>query len=120
MRAVLAAIACLFVAMAAYAQSPVLTFYGTVALSAGVSTNMNAANTQLGPTSGSIPANLYWLSLINTGSNPVVVCWKGGNCTATNGGETLAPGAGDRVNLNGQTAVPTLFSTAGSSVAVHD
>lgn len=120
MRKVLATVAGLLWATVAYAQSPVLSFYGTLALSAGVSTGMTAANTQLGPSSGSIPGNLYWLTAINTGVNPVLVCWKGGTCTATNGGTTLAPNAGDRVNLNGQTAAPTFFSTLGSSVAVHD
>lgn len=118
-RALLAAVLSLFMGTAAHAQSPTLTWQATLAPSAGVSMALTAANAVL-PTGMTIPAALYWLTVINTGSNATLVCWKLPVAAAGLGCETLAAGASDRVNLNGSTVTPSFFSAAGTTLAVHD
>lgn len=100
-------------------QNQTLSWQGTLAPSAGVSMALTAANTVL-PTGMTIPANFYWLTVINTGSNSTLVCWRLAVAAAGLGCETLAAGASDRVNLNGSTVTPSFFSASGTTLAVHD
>ena len=101
----------------------VTTYSGTMTLSAASSTGLIAANVTMAPNSAAIPAAGAFakLTVINTGAtNGAYVCWFGGTCSATAGGELLAAGASDTVNFTGTAAAPTLYSTSGTTLAFHN
>lgn len=95
----------------------VMTYFGIMTLSAATSTGLIAANvTMAGSTTLPLAGSFGTLTIKNTGSNPVVVCWFGGTCSAAAAGETLAAGASDTKNLAGSSVAPTLFSTSGTTL----
>jgi len=90
-----------------------------MALTAGVSTPLTAANVTMSPGSGALPqpGSFGRLTFIAPGSGcQFTVNWGGGTATATSGeqfgGTNLSS---DTVDLTGTQNVPSLFSTAGCS-----
>lgn len=96
-----------------------VNYQGTMTVSAS-SKSLAAANVTMAAWSPSLPANFLWLTIINTGSNALTLCWKGGNAATDTGCETLGAGASDRVHLGNGTTAPTLASSAGTTVSFHD
>ncbi len=99
---------------------PVSTFQGTMTLSSATSTTLTTGNVTMNAGGVSLPPTFQKLTIINTGSNPLTICWFGGTCSAVLGSETLPAGASDTVNLNGFQTAPTLFSTLGTTVAFRN
>lgn len=98
-------------------SAPTSNFQGTLALSANTST---AVSTLTLSNSTTFPAAIGKLVIINVGAATGYICWFGGTCSATGGSEPLAAGASDTLYLDGATTSPTAFSTAGTTLAVHN
>jgi hypothetical protein len=105
----------------AHAQKVVSSWQGTMTLSAGVYTPITSANVTMAAGSQALPATFGTLTVINTGTNPLVVCWFSSTTQSTSGCETLGAGASDSPMLSlGSTAVaPTLYSASGTTVTVR-
>jgi hypothetical protein len=94
----------------------VSTFQGTMTLTAATSTTLTSGNVTMA-SSTVLPSTFQNLFVLNTGTNPVFVCWFGGTASATSGCETIVAGASDTRNLGNFATPPTLFSTAGTTLA---
>jgi hypothetical protein len=98
------------------------TYQGTMTLGSASSTSLIAANVTMNnstvlPAAGSFAK----LTIINVGTtNGAFICWFGGTCSATAGGELLAAGASDTVNLTGAANAPTMFSTSGTNLSFRN
>lgn len=103
------------------AQTP-----NTAVLWSGTFTVPPAASTPLAvgtnwvsaPNTGIMPVAFYRTTIVNTGANPVYLCYGGGACTAANASILLTQYAGDSPNLGGGLP-PTFFSTLGTTLTVR-
>ena len=100
-------------------SAPSLTSYqGTMTLSAATSTSLIAANVTMNNSTVLPLAGAFGnVSIVNNGTNSLIVCWFGGTCSAAAGGETLLAGAGDNKNLTGAANAPTLYSASGTTLS---
>ena len=91
------------------------TFQGTIALTAATSTSLVLLNVTMSPNSAALPlpGKFQNLTIIapTTGCT-FTINWFGGTATAVSG-DVLTAGAKETVNLQGNAAAPTLFSTSG-------
>lgn len=95
------------------------TWQATMTLAAATSTALTSANVTTAPNSAATPAGFGVLTVINGGTNTAVMCQFGGTCSATAGGEPLAPGACDTVDIVPQ-SVPTFYSTSGTTLSFRN
>ncbi len=93
------------------------TYQGTLTLSAATST---AVSTLTLSNSTTFPSPIGKMVIINVGANSVNVCWFGGTCSATGGSELLAAGASDTFFLTAAVTSPTVYSTSGTTLAIHN
>lgn len=93
-----------------------LSYQGSLTLAATTST---ALSTMTLSNSTVLPATYGKMTIINVGAATAYVCWTGGTCAATGGSELLAAGASDTVYGLGGTS-PTAYSTAGTTLAIHN
>lgn len=99
------------------------SYNGTMTLAAATSTSLIAANvTMSNSTVLPLAGSFTNLRITNIGStNAVYVCWFGGTCSATAGGELLAPNGGsDMLNLTGNANAPTVYSVSGTNLTFHN
>lgn len=99
------------------------TYNGTMTLAAATSTALIAANVTMNNSTALPLAGAFGnLRITNVGTtNGVYVCWFGGTCSATAGGELLNPNGGsDMMNLTGAANAPTVYSTSGTSLTFHN
>ena len=99
------------------------SYNGTMTLTANTSMALVTANVTMNNSTALPSAGAFAnLRITNTGaSNAVYVCWFGGTCSATAGGELLnANGGSDMLNLTGSAVAPTLYSTSGTTLTFHN
>jgi hypothetical protein len=91
---------------------PVSTYQGTLA----VTTSAPISNLTL--SAGTFPTGAIGnVSISNVGSNTAYVCWFGGTCSATVG-QPVTANTTVAKNVGGSTAVPTVFSTSGTTLTI--
>lgn len=103
---------------------PNTTFSGSIVVPGGISVSLLASGgggtVTMDPNSGALPGPTGFgrLLIIPPASGTINVCWLGGVCSASVG-EAMGNGTNvgtDTMNLTGNAAAPTLFSTAGATV----
>lgn len=96
-----------------------VTWSGTFTVPPAASTPLAVGvNWVSAPNTGGIPVALFRITIVNTGANPVYICYGGGACSAANASVLLTQYAGDSPNLGGGLA-PTFFSTSGTTLTVR-
>ena len=102
-------------------SSPITTYQGTLTIT-GAASGVAVSTLSLNSGSGAFPTgamgNMFFL---NTGSGTAYICWfiaTATSCTASGGSFPLVAGASVTKNLGASTVVPSVFSTAGTTLAI--
>ena len=97
------------------------TYQGTLTVT-GAASGVAVSTLSLNSGSGAFPTgamgNMFFL---NTGSGTAYICWfiaTATSCTASGGSFPLVAGASVTKNLGASTVVPSVFSTAGTTLAI--
>lgn len=97
------------------------SYQGTATIPAATNSfQLTSLNVTMGPGT-TYPATFSNLLIVNTGGNPILVCWFSGTNVAGAGCEVLlANGGNDQVNLGGTTTAPSVYSALGSTISFRN
>ena len=97
------------------------TYQGTLTVT-GAASGVAISTLSLNSGSGAFPTGaLGNVFILNSGSGTAYICWfiaTATSCTASGGSFPLVAGASVTKNLGASTVVPSVFSTAGTTLAI--